>query len=346
LEKDTFTRAAFSKFFHGLQYSVIPAPKRVTVPRDPMSYSQQALPLYGGLTSDVAVEGDAVAHAAPDRSTTPSLRRKGLLAVAAAALLLLGTAYLFEVCRANALHNIKRGRVAAFSGLSQSDDPMTPWMGIRDMARLYQLMSKAQHYREFGSGGSTVQAVGFPNILKIVSTESDGDWVLKIKSRSDTQMALTSGRLILEQGDIGPTGEWGYPQGKLNTTGWPAYSNMNNSLEVFNPPFWFDLVFVDGRFRVACLLKAVKAITPENINKTTLALHDYVPRNSYHVVEEFVERIDVPPESIEDRWAIKAFRDFFSFVPGDDVLGVFRKRSGVDEDKLDAAIRKYEYELD
>jgi hypothetical protein len=225
-------------------------------------------------------------------------------------------------------------------------------MGIHDMARLYQLMSKARHYREFGSGGSTVQAVGFSNIQKIVTTESDKRFVAAIKARSDTQEALASGRLVLQHADIGPTQAWGMPKDSSHQAQWPAYSFMNNSLTEFNPPFSFDLVFIDGRFRAACFLRAIQATKPERIDATVFVVHDYTSRKQYHFVEDFAERITIAPEAVEAKWWAKAKSDVFLRAraksgpkrslggSGDDELAIFRKRANVDEQKLDAAIEK------
>lgn len=224
-----------------------------------------------------------------------------------------------------------------------SEKPLTPHMGERDLARFYTLMSRATNYREFGAGGSTVQAVGFPNIKKVVSTESDPAWIGKIKTRRDVQQALTNKRLVLEHGNIGAVVEWGNPGDDSQKERWPAYSDLNNSRAEFNPPFSFDLVFVDGRFRVACFLKALSAITPERRSSTWLAMHDYIgEREVYHVVEQYAVQVPIRyPDDIDEQWIAKAKSDVFASV-GDDVLGIFQKRADVDAEKLNAAIRKYE----
>jgi len=149
------------------------------------------------------------------------------------------------------------------------EHPMYPHMGVLDRARIYMLLANATNYREFGSGGSTVQAATkFKNIQKIVVSESDKKFVHYLLGRSDLKREVASGRLVMRHADVGPVGEWGVPKDRSRVKQWPAYSSYNNSLSEFNPPFWFDMVFVDGRFRVACLLKALKATSSDRIDQT------------------------------------------------------------------------------
>ena len=50
------------------------------------------------------------------------------------------------------------------------------------------------------------------------------------------------------------------------------------------------VVLVDGRFRVACFLKMLKSMAPQDLNSTQILIHDY-ERPEYHVIEEFAELV-------------------------------------------------------
>ena len=52
------------------------------------------------------------------------------------------------------------------------------------------------------------------------------------------------------------------------------------------------VVLVDGRFRVACFLKMLKSMAPEDLKRTQILIHDYGGQE-YHVIEEFAELVEV-----------------------------------------------------
>merc|ERR1719293_431146 len=74
-----------------------------------------------------------------------------------------------------------------------NEHPMYPHMGVLDRARMYMLLANATNYREFGSGGSTVQAAPkFKNIQKIVVSESDKKFVRYLLGRSDLKREVAT----------------------------------------------------------------------------------------------------------------------------------------------------------
>lgn len=243
------------------------------------------------------------------------------------------------------------------------EHPMYPHMGVLDRARMYMLLANATNYREFGSGGSTVQAATkFINIQKIVVSESDNKFVQYLLGRSDLRREAASGRLVMRHADIGPVKGWGFPKDRSHSKQWPAYSSYNNSMSAFNPPFWFDTVFVDGRFRVACLLKALKATPSNRIDQTVFAVHDYKTRTyayrsmqdgsmeeeSSKVISFFANRFVVQQEKIPKKWYDESLKGVVNdnYDVEDNSLALFRKKKDIDEARLDAAIAKYEYEVD
>jgi len=237
--------------------------------------------------------------------------------------------------------------------------PMIPWMGTLDRARLYSLMSQATNYREFGAGSSTVlAATRFRNIRSIMSTDSDEKVVRNLLARADVAPEADSGRLVLRHADVGPVDLWGTPTDSRKSSMWPAYSSYNGSWSDFNPPFWFDMVFVNGHFRVACLLKALKATAPSHISNTVFAVHHYVPRSIAWrlpasgvtqvvdtIMMQFADRVELPAQQIPEQWVNMSREENYAVYDNDNVLTILRKRADCDEMELDKAIAKWEREI-
>jgi hypothetical protein len=153
------------------------------------------------------------------------------------------------------------------------DEPTEEW--------LTNTLRTARSYIEFGAGGSTLLA----NRLQVptVSVESDRFYAAAVRG------ALTHPELCtIITPPMGITRQWGTPLFRKASKG-PFYVNA---------PFEFcadqfpDLIFVDGRYRVACVLEsAVRAKAASA--RSTLLLDDY-DRTSYHVLEAYLG----PPERI------------------------------------------------
>ena len=76
----------------------------------------------------------------------------------------------------------------------------------------------------------------------------------------------------------------------------------------------FDLILVDGRFRVACALCSIYKMNDDSI----LLFDDYTPRKQYHVIEPFFEKIETV-----------------------DSMTVFKKKSNIDLSELEKLIEEY-----
>jgi len=211
-----------------------------------------------------------------------------------------------------------RRKVRAFHRTRDEDPVIDPVMTGRERQLFYSLLQNATYYQEFGAGGSTVTALRHPNILRVHSIESSQDWIRELERRSDVREGQKGGRLKLVHGNVGRTTEWGRPMTIRHRKEWPDYSGKHAQSDV-----QFDFVFVDGRFRVACLLKALARIPPQNRSNVALAMHDYTKRPQYHAVEQFVD--------LQKR----AGR-----------LAVFRPRPFLNWTDLRAAIERYEYIVD
>jgi hypothetical protein len=159
---------------------------------------------------------------------------------------------------------------------------MTP----AEQVKLREIYRKSSRYLEFGCGGSTQLAAQYPQ-MKIVSVDSDEDWIQKVKEDANVSDGVKGGRISFIQVDIGSTAEWGMPKDESKIRNWPRY---------YTAPFvqrenYYDAVLIDGRFRVSCALAAF-VFAPEHV---TVAFHDYEYRPHYYEVEQFfdvVERVD------------------------------------------------------
>ena len=152
-------------------------------------------------------------------------------------------------------------------------------MTEKELNLLQQKMSQTTNYLEFGSGRSTILAAQTANIKKITSVESDADfWKQQVCSDVCIQDAITSKRLCPLLINIGPSTKWGYPLDTSCKQNWPLYHST-----AFEGNFAYDLVLVDGRFRIACILQTCLHCSSD----TQLLVHDFFNRPYYFVVLPF-----------------------------------------------------------
>lgn len=151
---------------------------------------------------------------------------------------------------------------------------------------LYVLFNTSSlSYLEWGSGGTTVVAawralqaatLGLPP-LRVVSIESSPRWRSQLRNRYpvlEQAEANASAPLQLESASLEPTGLWGIPMGwttrprSLRRQQVLNYSAIPTSLAVSVPSGLalaaalattpFDVIFADGRFRIFCLVRALR----------------------------------------------------------------------------------------
>jgi hypothetical protein len=153
-------------------------------------------------------------------------------------------------------------------------------------------------YGEFGLGGSTLEAVR-RDFAMLVSVESDAGWLAAAAGHPELAAAIAAGRLTLRHGDIGPVADWGRPRDRAAIDGWPGYV----------AGFWEewsrrgaapDLVFVDGRFRVAA---ALSALLRSEAAPPAVLVHDMdlEQRPHYGALLDFLE----PAGQAETLWLLR-----------------------------------------
>lgn len=168
---------------------------------------------------------------------------------------------------------------ASRSACVPSSLSLKPHMTDAEFALLSKRMDGAQSMLEYGCGGSTVLA-GFHGIAKIVSVDSDQEWLDKVVEAPE----LAGANFLPIHVDIGPTGPWGFPTDKGHAAKWPNYYKSPWAHFSDAP----DLVLIDGRFRVACALYSILSCTPN----TTYVIHDFWNREYYHAILEFLDCIE------------------------------------------------------
>lgn len=144
---------------------------------------------------------------------------------------------------------------------------------------LTEQLKSAKNYLEFGSGGSTYLAV-LNSDAQIVSIESDEKW-LDYMREWDIIKKNEGKRLTLQYINIGPIKDWGYPADFGYHDLFPNYSS-----QVFqNLDKDFDVIFVDGRFRVACTLQTILHTKQD----AKILMHDFTYRPQYKEVLRFLD---------------------------------------------------------
>ncbi|MDE3080733.1 MAG: hypothetical protein KGI94_11940 [Paracoccaceae bacterium] len=167
-------------------------------------------------------------------------------------------------------------------------------MPAAEAAALAAAYAEAGCVLEYGAGGSTVLAAERPG-KTVITVESDADWVARMQAWFAANPP--AGEVVLHHADIGPTKDWGHPADQSALRRWPGYALSVWDRKDFRHP---DVVLIDGRFRVACLLATAFRIT----RPVTVLFDDYAGRKHYHGVEEFIR-----PTALVGRMAL------FDLVP-------------------------------
>ncbi len=195
-----------------------------------------------------------------------------------------------------------------------------PHLFGRELDVMERIMDSGhRRYLEFGVGGSTLLAIR-SGLESVVAVDSDPDWVAATLRNPEIDAAVRVGRADIRHADIGPVTQWGYSGGSEHVENWPTYIatawdawSQRNEMP--------DLVFVDGRFRVACCLSVIllAAADPELTRNLRLVLHDVGPDRSYY--DEVFRFFDIV-ESVNTLRVMRIKPD----VPCSQVMSVLLRR--------------------
>ena len=153
------------------------------------------------------------------------------------------------------------------------------------------LMPTTRTYVEWGSGGSTelvnelLLAKALPPKFLAISIESSEQWMKHLRQRSPRlSYGVETGQLRLVHGDMGATGFLGYPLRfkPAETSRILPYVSLHHKLSGRKA----DLVLVDGRFRLACMIQALSHLQTSHSHPSIVLLHDYLPRDRLRATYE------------------------------------------------------------
>jgi hypothetical protein len=159
---------------------------------------------------------------------------------------------------------------------------MEPHLSNNDKKMFYKYLDNTNVYFEYGSGGSTYQASIRKNIKTIYSIESDITWQKKLNEIIKNPNI----NYIYNEMDTKPN-TWGHPGKNATNIQKFNYSNQITKLSKEEQES-IDLVFIDGRFRVACCLKCYNIIKENCL----IAFDDFLDRPQYHIVLKYFDIIE------------------------------------------------------
>lgn len=118
---------------------------------------------------------------------------------------------------------------------------------------------------------------GVPSIHSVDSDKGLLEALLRKSEKS-------ASKLHAYHGDLGMSGDWGFPLNNESSEKWPLYSAgvWATLLRENARP---DLILIDGRFRVACFLASCWFAK----EGTVILFDDYQDRPHYHVVERHIK---------------------------------------------------------
>ena len=159
-------------------------------------------------------------------------------------------------------------------------------MSTNEVALFIRYISKATNYFESGCGGSTMIACKAGSAeLRVTSIDSSKEWIGTVLN--STHVAEKSAKKLLNMIpiDLGPIGAWGFPKdvSAESKSNWYKYSKAISATGEK-----YDLVLVDGRFRVACLIEAYLS-NPQ----ASVLIHDFLEPGHHHAYKILLEVSEV-----------------------------------------------------
>ena len=159
-------------------------------------------------------------------------------------------------------------------------DWKSPLLSKEELQLFSETAKTANRYFEFGSGGSTIYVAENTDAW-IYCVDSSREWLDSLSNHLHSRANVTYKHV-----DIGPTQKMGMPSDDSKKHLWPNYSNALQD-SGFEP----DLVFVDGRFRPACILKTIRYALDNKLN-TKIMLHD-CQRKEYNITYKYLNKLEL-----------------------------------------------------
>tara|TARA_Y100000310_G_C20593484_1_gene769305 strand:+ start:161 stop:778 length:618 start_codon:yes stop_codon:yes gene_type:complete len=173
---------------------------------------------------------------------------------------------------------------------------MKPHMSIKELKEFSSRIIKSKEYFEYGLGGSTLYAFDFSD-AKISGVDTSKEWIKDVSTEIEkslmydlindkTRKINNDIRADLRHIDLGPVGKWGRVKNWKKDDQQKFYKYSKSIFDFETNP---DLIFIDGRWRVACAAQAVLFSLDKNISPIIM-LHD-AERKQYAPVWDILEPI-------------------------------------------------------
>jgi hypothetical protein len=179
--------------------------------------------------------------------------------------------------------------------------PSEPYFDNQSMAIFKALISNAQTYLEYGSGGSTALAARYAKT--VVSVDHDRAFLEAVEQQIYKTACCAEFKPIVV--NIGIAGPWGYPVFTQPTNSrlqrwknYPAAPWRFLEQKMLEP----DVILIDGRFRVACALESFLRLGPEST--CNVLVDDYAGRSHYKSIEEFGDLVALHGRMAQFRKAV------------------------------------------
>lgn len=160
-----------------------------------------------------------------------------------------------------------------------------PFFDEQTKSIFLQKIIDAETYVEYGGGGSSFQAT--QNAAKVITVESDKRFLNALIAEMAPN--ILANQWIPCYVDIGFTGTWGNPVDQRpinrNIERWGNY--VDRPWTIIRERNWPqpDFLLIDGRFRVACALKA--RVELNSVPEINILIDDYSVRPWYWVLSNF-----------------------------------------------------------
>ena len=181
----------------------------------------------------------------------------------------------------------RTAKVVIHNRMRRADVPSEPHFDDESTEYFREQIAGVHNYLEYGSGGSTILANKVVT-NHLVSVDSDASFLADVERRLDQEERRAMSKLI--HVNIGLTLDLGMPvftkptRRRVRRWGEYAKAPWRYFRMIGQQP---DLILVDGRFRVACVLESLLSLSP--LSRTRILLDDYVGRPEYSVVEQFAD---------------------------------------------------------
>lgn len=191
----------------------------------------------------------------------------------------------------NINHILHRGRTTVTS-VTKHFSPVavteTPHMTHAETKAFEALLSEANTYVEYGTGGSTRLAA--KHVDTIISVENDRRFANAVR-RSFEGDSSPVNTVTIDHASLGPSGNWGYPVFTWETDRFAEQQEkyVESPWErLYQQEKRPDLILIDGRFRVASTLYSLNQLSP--LSDTRFFFHDFRKREeTYSAIEPFID---------------------------------------------------------